>query len=381
MQPRRSKRRFQTLKQIFRRRNIIVVSDEAIDHYPVSGKLQLVGLVSVIGMFSWISYSTGSYVASQAVLQQKEQQIASTTQQNRQLGEEYTLLKRDLLKLKDNNGELSDYTQFMLEQYTESADEGFEAAFLSDANGGSPTSNRLIERINFLEKEIDSLQNENEQIIETVRERTRDKIKELRDVITMSGLNVRKMERRAEKELAETVLPESEDSKGGPYIPEELSELDTDFFTDIDRMMLLDAVVNQLPIANPMPEARITSGFGRRVDPFTRRWAMHSGQDFAGPHQGGVHAGADGIVTIAERKGAYGNLVEIDHGLGITTRYGHLSRIVVKEGDVVKAGQRVGTQGSTGRSTGSHLHYEVRMNNRPLNPSKFLKAGEYVQKQ
>ena len=379
MQKRRSKSRFQALKHLFRRRNIIIVSDESIDHYPLGGKIQLFGLMALIGLFSWISYSTGSYMASQAVLQQKEHQIATTVLQNKQLGQEYTLLKRDLMKLKDLDGDLNEYAEYMLKQHEGTPARDFAVAFMGSVDANEQSTNRLIERIDYLESKVANLEDENTQIISAVRERTKDKIKELRELISAAGLNARQMERRAEKELASKVLPE-DDGKGGPYIPDELSDLDADFFTDIDRMMLLDAVVEVLPTSSPMPHARLTSSFGRRVDPFTRRWAMHSGQDFSGGHGHAIKAPAAGTVRLAERHGAYGNLVEIDHGLGIRTRFGHLSKIRVKAGQQVKEGQILGNQGSTGRSTGSHLHYEVRLNNRPIDPAKFMKAGqEYVQ--
>jgi len=379
MQKKRSKGRFQAIRHLFRRRNIIIVSDESIDHYPVGGKLQLLGFLAVVGLFSWISYSTGSYMASQAVLAQKDQQLVTTTLHSKQIGQEYSLLKRDLLKLKENNGELGEYAQFVLDQHKDAGIAEFASAFSATGADADSTSDRLIERIGFLEERIDSLKEENNQIVLAVRERTQDKIKELREVISIAGLSPRKMEKRAEREVSFTA-PADDEGQGGPYIPEELSELGSDFFTDIDRMMLLDTVVSTMPLARPVQQAKLTSGFGRRVDPFTRRWAMHSGQDFSAKRNAPIYAPTDGIVTIAERHGAYGNLVELSHGLGLTSRYGHLSSIAVRDGQHITAGQILGYQGSTGRSTGAHLHYEIHYNGRALNPANFLKAGEHVQK-
>jgi murein DD-endopeptidase MepM/ murein hydrolase activator NlpD len=118
-----------------------------------------------------------------------------------------------------------------------------------------------------------------------------------------------------------------------------------------------------------------TSPFGVRVDPFVHEAAMHTGMDIRGEPGEPVHATAVGRVSIAGWDGGYGNMVEIDHGNGLATRYGHLSRIDVHVGDEVRIGQIIGLIGSTGRSTGPHLHYETRVDGEPVNPQKFLDAG------
>jgi murein DD-endopeptidase MepM/ murein hydrolase activator NlpD len=122
-----------------------------------------------------------------------------------------------------------------------------------------------------------------------------------------------------------------------------------------------------------------TSGYGVRSDPFHAGAAMHPGIDLAGAYGTPIYATADGTVVRAGwNNGGYGNLVELDHGRGITTRYGHMSAILVHAGDHVKRGQQIGRMGSTGRSTGNHLHYEVRIDGRPVNPIPFMKSTDYV---
>src|SRR3569832_60382 len=122
-----------------------------------------------------------------------------------------------------------------------------------------------------------------------------------------------------------------------------------------------------------------TSGFGVRSDPFHAGAAMHPGIDLAGAYGTPIYATAEGTVLRAGWNcGGYGNLVEIDHGRGITTRYGHMSAILVHPGDHVTRGQQVGRMGSTGRSTGNHLHYEVRIDGRAVNPIPFMKSTDYV---
>ncbi len=122
-----------------------------------------------------------------------------------------------------------------------------------------------------------------------------------------------------------------------------------------------------------------TSGFGVRSDPFKFAAAMHPGIDLSGSYGTPIYATADGVVLRAGwNSGGYGNLVEIDHGRGITTRYGHMSAVLVSAGDHIKRGQQVGRMGSTGRSTGNHLHYEVRIDGRAVNPIPFMKSTDYV---
>jgi len=131
-----------------------------------------------------------------------------------------------------------------------------------------------------------------------------------------------------------------------------------------------------VPIRKPiMGEIDTSSGFGVRMDPFLRGPAMHTGIDIRGNPGDPVHATASGTVTNAGWSGGYGKMVEIDHGNGFATRYGHLSAIDVEVGRTVKIGQIVGRVGSTGRSTGPHLHYETRVEGDAVDPQKFLRAG------
>jgi murein DD-endopeptidase MepM/ murein hydrolase activator NlpD len=145
----------------------------------------------------------------------------------------------------------------------------------------------------------------------------------------------------------------------------------------LDRLRRTTAA---LPFARPVAERiRISSGFGVRSDPFTRRPAMHSGIDFRARTGTPILATGAGNVSMAEYHGGYGNLVEIDHGNGITTRFAHLSSISVIPGQFVTAGTMLGRAGSTGRSTGPHLHYETRIKDKPVDPRRFLAAGKLLE--
>jgi murein DD-endopeptidase MepM/ murein hydrolase activator NlpD len=133
-----------------------------------------------------------------------------------------------------------------------------------------------------------------------------------------------------------------------------------------------------IPSLQPIDNVKLSSNFGVRSDPFRGTAAMHAGIDLPGPIGTPVYATADGIVGRAQRAGGYGNLVELNHGKGIQTRYGHLSRILVNPNSRVRRGQLIGLMGSTGRSTGSHLHYEVRIDGAAVNPIPYLQAGDQL---
>ena len=133
-----------------------------------------------------------------------------------------------------------------------------------------------------------------------------------------------------------------------------------------------------IPSVQPVDKLHFTSNFGIRSDPFVGSARMHSGVDIPGATGTPIYATADGMVAHADRRGAYGKLVELDHGKGITTRYGHLSQILVPAGSRVVRGQMIGLMGSTGRSTGPHLHYEVRIDNHAVNPVPFLTTADFL---
>jgi len=147
----------------------------------------------------------------------------------------------------------------------------------------------------------------------------------------------------------------------------------------IDRMNLMRVAVEKLPVATPLKDTfRFTSPFGYRHDPKGAGRRMHAGVDMAGPRGTPIYSTADGVVIAAERERGYGNVVKIRHDFGLETVYGHLSRIRVNVGQQVSRGVQIGDMGSTGRSTGSHLHYEVRVNDQPVNPMTYLEAAKDV---
>jgi len=179
-------------------------------------------------------------------------------------------------------------------------------------------------------------------------------------------------------------------AQGGPLIavrdPKVLASLlqvDEDFAARIQQasaslheLRTLSDAALRLPLGHPVDRPQRSSGYGLRQDPFTGEPAFHSGLDFSGAYKTPIKATAAGRVAYVGPRSGYGRVVEIDHGGGVKTRYGHLQSASVAPGQQVLPGQRIGAMGSTGRSTGVHLHYEVWVNGRPQNPARFLRAGE-----
>jgi len=153
-------------------------------------------------------------------------------------------------------------------------------------------------------------------------------------------------------------------------------DFDTDNLSDLEAKLLQQSVLKDtLPNSSPVAAAFNSSSYGWRLDPFNGHKAFHEGLDFSAAAGTPIHAAADGIVSFAEQTPDYGKIVKINHGSGLETRYAHASLLVVKAGERVKKGQKIAEVGSTGRSTGPHLHYEIRLAGNALDPRKYLKAS------
>jgi murein DD-endopeptidase MepM/ murein hydrolase activator NlpD len=153
-------------------------------------------------------------------------------------------------------------------------------------------------------------------------------------------------------------------------------EFNTEYLNDIEAKLLHQSVLkNTLPNSSPVDAAFNSSSFGWRLDPFNGYRAFHEGLDFTASTGAAIYAAASGIVSVAGQTPDYGKIVKIDHGSGLETRYAHASKLLVSAGQRVAKGQKIAEVGSTGRSTGPHLHYEIRLNGNPLDPRKYLSAS------
>ncbi|HML08791.1 MAG TPA: peptidoglycan DD-metalloendopeptidase family protein [Xanthobacteraceae bacterium] len=221
-------------------------------------------------------------------------------------------------------------------------------------------------RLGGIEASLDRVERRQAAALRQIEDRYQGKARQMRGVLAELGVKL-------------AAPPAS----GGPFVPVKLPGEGHDFERALTRVNIARMQAEQLsrtlvlvPVRKPVTaEIDLTSPFGVRMDPFLHVPAMHTGLDFRGEVGEPIRATAAGTVTAAGWSGGYGKLVEIDHGNGFATRYGHLSQINVDVGDAVRVGQIVGHLGSTGRSTGPHLHYETRINGEAVDPQKFLNAG------
>lgn len=247
-----------------------------------------------------------------------------------------------------------------------------------DRDEANHYNNELTSRVTTLEDRLTNLQSAQDTAVEKMTERTMAYIGSLEKVIEIAGIEVDSL-------LASSNGIVGKVAQGGPFIPVKPEEAGGELMQKLTRLddhlgqwETLQAVMARLPLAAPLNTYYVTSSFGKRRDPMNQRWSAHYGVDFGGPMHSAVFAPAAGVVKQAGTKGRYGRFIEIDHGSGIVTRYAHLHSILVKSGDKIDFRQKIAQLGSSGRSTGPHLHYEIVFNGKPKDPMQFIKAGRHV---
>lgn len=354
---------------LFQKRNVIIMSERSTAHVSMSGKVQFAMLLVVLAVISAGSFYTGKYMSAQRMITAQGETIKSVTNSRIETSFVYGVpnLTND---------------QKSISKDAATADPSYSFSTMDES--------QLISRVSYLEDRIRELKQTNQEIVDVVRTTADGQIQGLEELIEGTGLSPELLKRQAEQEqkirrksTANNAEISSTGAEGGPYIPaswnDEMREFAEGLDKSVDQLYVLRKIMEVLPTSMPIKNASHESGFGRRVDPFTRRIAFHAGLDLASRTRPEITAPSAGKVSFAGWSSGYGNMVEIQHGLGVSTRYGHMRKINVSLGDELKSGDVIGLQGSTGRSTGAHLHYEVRFNNRPINPEPFLKAGkQYV---
>lgn len=253
-------------------------------------------------------------------------------------------------------------------------------------------TNDLRSRVNDLERQVSDMQDVQYLVFERMSslasggvQTIENNLANIEDALASTGLSVDKLLSRNIKLRSESALNSAE-GKGGPFIP--LSSIDLKDEALNAKLLALNAKVDrwenlldlqdQLPLGKPLDKIRVTSRYGARVDPFTGDTGIHDGLDLGGKRGDSIYATAPGKVLRAGNYGLYGKLVEVEHTLGFRTRYAHMDKVLVKKGDWVDTGDKIGLVGNTGRSTGNHLHYEVRINSRSVNPTTFMRTRKDV---
>jgi murein DD-endopeptidase MepM/ murein hydrolase activator NlpD len=336
--------------------------------------------VSVLGL--WLIVATGIMMIA-AVSPSAADKAAARTQAyyERLTSDRQAKLNSAMAQLSNSNGSLSDLAHSIENRHAALA------MLLTDARGAPGAAQALTPAVLTTVQNADPLsgvravQMDQDRLISRAETFAKSRADRLRLAFRLAGLD------------PSAFSPVSSDSLGGPLIegndPRALAavlDVDEPFAeriqhaaNDLNDLHNLNDVAHALPLAQPTQGTRQASSFGVRTDPITGQPAFHPGLDFAGPIMTPVHATAPGVVSFTGVRNGYGNVVEIDHGHGLKTRFAHLAAIWVSVGQRVAIGEKLGGIGSTGRSTGPHLHYEVWVDGRPQNPERFLEAGQYVQ--
>jgi murein DD-endopeptidase MepM/ murein hydrolase activator NlpD len=419
----------------FPERQFVIRAEGRVSYLSVSRRLQIVSVILLLGATGWATYATVYYSSFDWVLREKNLQIAEAriaysnvmnevTSYNARLMAITRNLERsqlDLLsRLDDKPGappvsdgaddgdrirelheamtktkrrQLSRQVEGMEDAWRELAarnatlEHGL-ASIGSEVDGilekqGEISTERdgLRTQVGSLEAAIADMRVTQEALIDRLRERTEGTIGQVESIVAITGLDIERLVARiAEKSGGGTT------GQGGPYVELPEGSADEDpldhkvamLDARINRWQYLRLVVNNLPLVSPVDYYRLASGFGRRRDPVTRRWARHNGVDMSYHLNTPILSPAPGRVVFRGWRGGMGRVIEIDHGMGIRTRYGHLRKMLVKRGQKVGFREKIALLGSSGRSTGPHLHYEILIDGKPVDPLKFIKAGKYA---
>jgi len=308
-----------------------------------------------------------SSVSQKLLMTESERQMISGNRER--LRQSLAKIEKDMRSMANRN--------FKLEGNLDNTESDLQRA-LAERNQAFFKSSEMQRKVMTLESKLASNEKNQKQTINQLLSRTNTYISGLEKVIVTSGLNPDKL-------IYGNKAPPT--GRGGPFIPaingkdEKSVELKTSLTSlrgNLSYWEALQDVMKRLPLASPVDSYYITSAYGKRRDPVNKRWASHYGLDMGAAFNTRVYAPAPGTVVYAGWKGKYGKYIEIDHGAGVRTRYAHLNKILVKKGQSVNFRDKIGLVGSTGRSTGSHLHYETIYRGKSQNPSKFFKAGRYV---
>lgn len=338
--------------------------DHRFHHFPFTVRTQMLAATTGFLVFGWGLFATPSYVVHKVTLAAKETEIAS-----HKLA--YFDLEQELGQALTKQAKL------------EARMAGINASLVYEIENSVELQNQrddLERRVNGLEQRLVDLRDAEQSAIERLSERAKLGTEVIEKTVTMTGLDV--------NTLISSVFRSSH-GQGGPFVPvgDEIANFQPSIQLaatvaildeQLDRWSALQEVVRSLPLTAPLDQYRISSGYGERRDPVNGRKARHLGVDFAASLRSSVHATAPGKVVFAGWRGRYGRTIEIDHGHGIRTRYSHLRKILVNADQEVEHHQKIGLVGSSGRSTGPHVHYEIRFRGQVRNPMKFLKSGRYV---
>lgn len=418
------------LNDMFPERQIVIRTEERVSYFRIPKTTQMCLAGALVAFSAWIGFTSVSYFLNDQILASKSNQILNArlayqslldevgeyqqkfigitgdleenhalmldlVEQNATLQQDLSTiehqlkvteadrqaiiaarerLKGDLDNIQDNLTSLTS-RNYLLQGNLDTVASDLASA-LSERNSALVENKRMKRYADELEATLESLQTAQIGTVEDLTKRTDTNIESMERIVEIAGLEL------------DTVIASNNDARsgqGGPFIEvpdglpgDELRIRLTNLDNRLARLETLQLAMQRMPLASPLKAYYLTSKFGKRRDPVNEKWSMHYGVDMGSTNKATVYSTAPGVVTYAGWKGKYGKLVEIDHGGGIKTRFGHLGKLFVKKGQEIGFYEKVGQVGSTGRSTGPHLHYEVVFNKKPMDPMNFIKAGRYV---
>ncbi len=362
---------------IFPERQIIVRSKGSVRFVSLSHGVQLAILLVATALAGWGGYATHAFFAKDRILAAKNERITETLVAYRELLDQYADSQARFASAARNLEQNHSYLLEIVEPEAAAKAERERAQLDAGEETHLVGLKDILKAHEQLETWMADIHSSQHDVVRKLTDKARGDLDEAKQLISGLGIDV-------ERALSEETVAEL--GQGGPFVAlrpgrtpgsafrADLAKLDI----HIDRWEGVQRLLRALPLATPLNRFYVASRYGRRNDPFNGRPSMHYGVDLSGVFKSPILSTAPGIVVFVGRNGKYGKMVEIDHGRGIRTRYGHLHKILVKNGQHVGFRERVGLLGSTGRSTGPHVHYEIRVNGTPYNPRKFFKVGRHV---
>ena len=350
-------------------------SGDDIRGYVLTSGKQMMMAGAAVAIAAWTLVASGGFIFDMIARSQADSQVVKARAASERLNADLQArLETAVVRMSATTGGLDEMAQMVERRHAALTNvmglfRGVDGAEAALAPSTPVTTARPVQR-------IVAVRMDQERLIERAGDFAQTRAERLRLAFRLAGLNP-------------AAYSPTGSALGGPLVeardPEALAailDVDEPFAVrirhaadNLSDMRSLSDAAEHLPFDRPT-QARTTSGFGVRFDPFNGRPAVHQGQDFAAPLNTPIYATAPGIVSFAGIRSGYGNTVEIDHGRGFKTRFAHLNAMAVQPGQRIALGQRIGAMGTTGRSTGVHLHYEVWMDGRPQNPARFMRAGD-----
>jgi murein DD-endopeptidase MepM/ murein hydrolase activator NlpD len=360
------------LREWFPDREFFMRSQGQVRFIKISSRVQIAAAtVALVALVAWgismagMAWSQYSAQSERASLLQREASVASAESR-------VAAYREDMASEADELGRRMQFIEDMVDSLPEDvkADETVSDSSAESDKAMAEISAAVPEAAELMEIEARQLS-----FVEKLTRYADRRARRAEQAIRKLGLDPKAMARAADRQAMGGPLEKlfADDDSVDPRF-ERLG-------LSLARMTALERGLQGIPQVLPAAAPMITSSYGYRRDPFTGAAAMHSGLDFRGPMGAPIYAAAKGKVTFVGRKSGYGNVVEVSHGNGLMTRYAHMSKFAAKTGQSVAAGDVIGAIGSTGRSTGPHLHFEVRINGRAVNPRPFLESAPDVLKE